>query len=50
MWDCRLETRRLFAEHTNHKIGSFEVVRYDLKTLCVVPSVGSGVICFRESG
>ena len=28
-WDCRLETGRLFAQHTNDNIVSFEVVRYD---------------------
>ena len=49
MWDCRLEAGRLFAQHTNDKTGSFEVVRFDLKKLCVVPSVDSGVICCRES-
>ena len=32
MWDCRLEAGRLFAQHTNDKIGGFEVVRFDLKT------------------
>ena len=51
MWDCRLEAGRLFAQHTNDKTGSFEVVRFDLKKIvCLVPSVDSGVICCRESG
>ena len=34
MLDCRLDAGRLFAQHTNDKIGSFEVVRFDLKKLC----------------
>ena len=29
VWDYRLEKGRLFAQHTNDKTGSFEVVRFD---------------------
>ena len=37
------------AQHPNDKMGSFDVVRFDLKMCCVVPSVDSGVIGCKES-
>ena len=33
VWNCRSETGRLFAQHTNDKIGSLEVVRFELKKI-----------------